>query len=165
MYTIIAGTSRKDSNSLKVGKMYQGILAAKGVPSEISSLEELDLNYRSNSMIKFEKEFLIPSKNFIFIVPEYNGSYPGVLKSLIDLSSIKECWYGKKALLTGVATGKGGNIRGMEHLTGSLNYLQVFVHPNRLPISMVHELMGEDGKIIKWIYEEEITFEIEPAKN
>jgi hypothetical protein len=24
---------------------------------------------------------------------------------------------------------------------------------------------GEDGKIIKWIYEEEITFEIEPAKN
>lgn len=148
MYTIIAGTNRKDSNSLKVGKMYQRILAEKGVSSEITSLEELDLNFRSDSMVKFEKEFLIPTKKFIFIVPEYNGSYPGVLKSLIDLSSVKDCWYGKKALLTGIATGRGGNIRGMEHLTGSLNYLQVFVHPNRLPISLVHELMGEDGSIV-----------------
>jgi NAD(P)H-dependent FMN reductase len=148
MYTIIAGTSRKDSNSLKVGKTYQRILAAKGVSSELSSLEEMDLNFRSDSMVKFEKELLIPSKKFIFIVPEYNGSYPGVLKTLIDISLVKDCWHGKKALLTGVATGRGGNIRGMEHLTGCLNYLQVFVHPNRLPISLVHELMGEDGSIV-----------------
>lgn len=148
MYTIIAGTNRRDSNSLKVGRTYQRILTKKGISSEIASLEDLDLNYRSDSMVKFEKEFLIPSQKFIVIVPEYNGSYPGVLKSLIDLSLIKDCWYGKKVLLTGVATGKGGNIRGMEHLTGSLNYLQVFVHPNRLPISSVHELMGEDGNIV-----------------
>ena len=148
MYTIIAGTNRRDSNSLKVGRTYQRILTKKGISSKISSLEDLDLNYRSDSMVKFEKEFLIPSQKFIFIVPEYNGSYPGVLKSLIDLSLIKDCWYGKKVLLTGVATGKGGNIRGMEHLTGSLNYLQVFVHPNKLPISSVHELMGEDGNIV-----------------
>ena len=148
MYTIIAGTNRRDSNSLKVGRTYQRILTKKGISSKISSLEDLDLNYRSDSMVKFEKEFLIPSQKFIVIVPEYNGSYPGVLKSLIDLSLIKDCWYGKKVLLTGVATGKGGNIRGMEHLTGSLNYLQVFVHPNRLPISSVHELMGEDGNIV-----------------
>lgn len=148
MYTIIAGTNRKDSNSLKVGKTYQRILETKGVSSKISSLEELDLNFRSDSMKKFEEEFLIPSKKFIFIVPEYNGSYPGVVKSLIDLSLIKDCWYGKKALLTGVATGRGGNIRGMEHLTGSLNYLHVFVHPNRLPISLVQEMMGENGSIV-----------------
>jgi NAD(P)H-dependent FMN reductase len=148
MYTIIAGTNRRDSNSLKVGRTYQRILTEKGISSKISSLEDLDLNYRSESMVRFEKEFLIPSQKFIFIVPEYNGSYPGVLKSLIDLSLIKDCWYGKKVLLTGVATGKGGNIRGMEHLTGSLIYLQVFVHPNRLPISLVHELMGEDGNFV-----------------
>jgi NAD(P)H-dependent FMN reductase len=79
-----------------------------------------------------------------------------VLKSLIDFSDIIQTRYGKKALLVGVATGRGGNIRGLEHLTGTLNYMNVFVHPNRLPISLVHELMGDvdslpDEKTLKTI--------------
>jgi NAD(P)H-dependent FMN reductase len=66
---------------------------------------------------------------------------------MIDISDIKKCWPNKKALLTGVATGKGGNIRGLEHITGTLNYLKVFVHPNRLPISQVDLLLDNQGKI------------------
>ena len=156
MYTIIAGTNRVGSNSFKVGKSYSKLLLSLGIPSSLYSLEGLDLNNRSKSLVSFEKDVLIPSQKFIFIVPEYNGSYPGVLKSLIDFSDIKQTWYGKKALLVGVATGRGGNIRGLEHLTGTLNYMNVFVHPNRLPISLVHELMGNvdsltDEKTLKTI--------------
>ncbi len=143
MYTIIASTNRAGSRSLHVGKSYQKVLNSLGIDSTLQSLEGLDLNNRSNSLISFENDVLIPTQKFIFIVPEYNGSYPGVLKSLIDFSDIKKCWFEKKALLVGVATGRGGNIRGLEHLTGCLNYMNVFVHPNRLPISMVHELMND----------------------
>jgi hypothetical protein len=142
MYTIIASTNRAGSNSFQVGKSYQKVLNALGIDASLHSLEGLDLNNRSTSLISFEKDVLIPTQKFIFIVPEYNGSYPGVLKSLIDFSDIKKCWFGKKTLLTGVATGRGGNIRGLEHFTGCLNYMNVFVHPNRLPISLVHELMN-----------------------
>jgi len=143
MYTIIASTNRAGSNSFQVGKSYQIVLKSLGIDSSLHSLEGLDVNNRSTSLISFENDVLIPTQKFIFIVPEYNGSYPGVLKSLIDFSDIKKCWFGKKALLTGVATGRGGNIRGLEHLTGCLNYMNVYVHPNRLPISQVHELMNE----------------------
>lgn len=147
MYTIIAGTNRVGSNSFKVGKSYEDQLSSLGITSKLHSLEGLDLNNRSESLISFEKDVLIPTQKFIFIVPEYNGSFPGVLKSLIDFSDIKQSWHGKKALLVGVATGRGGNIRGLEHFTGTLNYMNVFVHPNRLPISLVHELMGEMGNL------------------
>jgi NAD(P)H-dependent FMN reductase len=149
IYTIIAATNRKDSNSYLVGLQYQQKMRVLGIDASISSLENLDLNERSSSMVAFEQKVLIPTTKFIIIVPEYNGSYPGVFKSLIDLSSIKDCWPGKKALLTGVATGRGGNIRGMEHLTGTLNYLNVFVHPNRLPISIVHEKLEPETGIFE----------------
>jgi NAD(P)H-dependent FMN reductase len=147
MYTIIAGTSRAESNSLQVAKIYSNVLLKRGIESSIYSLEGLDLNSRSTSMIAFENEVLIPSTKFIFVLPEYNGSYPGLFKALIDLSDIKRCWPGKKALLVGVATGRGGNIRGLDHITGVLNYIKVMVHPNKLPLSAVDKLLLADGEI------------------
>jgi NAD(P)H-dependent FMN reductase len=65
----------------------------------------------------------------------------------MDLSDIRRVWWGKKAMLTGVSTGRAGNLRGMEHLTGILNYLKVTVMPNRLPISTVDRLMDGEGRI------------------
>jgi chromate reductase, NAD(P)H dehydrogenase (quinone) len=50
-------------------------------------------------------------------------------------------------LLTGVSSGRAGNLRGMEHLTGSLLHLKMTVHPNRLPISSIHTLLDEHGTI------------------
>ncbi len=80
-------------------------------------------------------------------MPEYNGSYPGILKLLIDNSDIKNAWWNKKVLLVGVATGRAGNLRGMEHLTGSLMHIKMMVHHNRLPISLVDKLMDEAGNL------------------
>jgi NAD(P)H-dependent FMN reductase len=90
---------------------------------------------------------LIPSPKFIFISPEYNGSIPGVLKCLFDISDIQKVWWGKKALLTGVSSGRAGNLRGMEHLTGILHYMKVAVHHNKLPISVIHSLINSTGEI------------------
>jgi len=142
MITIISGTNRHDSNTGKVAAQYLQLLQQKGVDARLVSLEGLDVNERNPSIQQLEKDILIPTEKFIFISPEYNGSIPGVLKSLIDISDIKKVWWGKKALLTGVSTGRAGNLRGMEHLTGILHYVKVHVHPNKLPISVVDKLLN-----------------------
>jgi chromate reductase, NAD(P)H dehydrogenase (quinone) len=147
MYTIISGTNRKGSNTLKISKQYQNILKARGIDARLVSLEGLDLNHKSAELAGMEQEVLIPSEKFIFILPEYNGSYPGSLKTMIDMSDIRKVWWGKKALLTGVSTGRAGNLRGMDHLAGSLNYLKVTVHPNKLPISSIDKLLNDEGEI------------------
>ena len=139
-YIIISGTNRQDSNSYKVALVYHQALAAKKIPSAVLSLENMDLSGRNSEYIKMEKENLLPSEKFIFICPEYNGSIPGVLKTLLDLSDYKKVWWGKKALLTGISTGRSGNVRGMEHLTSILHYLKVVVHPNKLAISSIDKL-------------------------
>jgi chromate reductase, NAD(P)H dehydrogenase (quinone) len=146
-YSIISGTNRPGSNTIKIARQYQQILQQKGVAAELVSLENLDVSTRSDAIISLENQVLVGTDKFIFVSPEYNGSIPGVLKSLFDNSDIARCWWGKKALLTGVSTGRAGNLRGMEHLTGILHYLKVVVHPNKLPISVVNVLLNLDGSI------------------
>jgi chromate reductase, NAD(P)H dehydrogenase (quinone) len=147
MITIISGTNRQGSNTGKVAAQYLQLLQKKGVDPKFVSLEGLDVSQRNDAIQQLETAILVPSDKFIFIAPEYNGSIPGVLKSLIDHTDIKKVWAGKKALLTGVSTGRAGNLRGMEHLTGILHYVKMHVHPNKLPISLVDKLLNGTDSI------------------
>ena len=147
-YTIISATNRKDSNTLKIAEAYRDLLAERGIQARLLTLEGLNVLDRGEDLEEVEKQFLIPADKFIFIVPEYNGSFPGILKALMDNSDIRRAWWGKKALLTGVSTGRAGNLRGLEHLTGILHYLKVSVHHNKLPISVVDKLLDEQGKLV-----------------
>lgn len=140
-YVIISGTNRKDSNTYKIALIYKQELEKKNIQAKLFSLENLDLTGRNTDYLDIEKNLLQPTAKFIFLIPEYNASFPGVLKTLLDLSDYKNVWWGKKALLTGISTGRSGNVRGMEHLTSILHYLKVVVHPNKLPISGVHKLL------------------------
>jgi chromate reductase len=144
-YTIISGTNRSNSNTCKVARYYEQLLISKDITPRFLTLEGWNFLEKTSEFEQLEKDVLVPTGKFIFISPEYNGSIPGVLKVMLDISDYKKVWWGKKALLTGVATGRSGNLRGMEHLTGILNYLRVFVHPNKLPISTVHMLMNGEG--------------------
>jgi NAD(P)H-dependent FMN reductase len=147
MYTIISATNRMGSHTEKVAKQYQQILKEKGVDAKIFYLKNLNVLERDDDFIKMENEFLIHGQKFIFIMPEYNGSYPGVLKAMIDISDIKKCWWNKKVLLVGISSGRAGNLRGMDHITGSLNHMKMTVHYNKLPISEVDKLMDNGEEI------------------
>src|SRR5688572_4488224 len=146
-YAIIAGTNRLGSKTLRVANQYQQLLAGLNIKAPVISLENLDVSSRNPEYEAVEKEVLLPAKKVIFIAPEYNGSIPGVLKTMLDISDYKKVWWGKKALLVGISTGRSGNVRGMDHLTSILNFMKVVVHPNKLPISIVDKLMQTDEAI------------------
>lgn len=145
MITIIAGTNRKDSNTKKVAEAYKTILFKKNIECKILGLDEVNVYERNELFLAMEKAFLLDAEKIIIVLPEYNGSFPGILKLMIDNSDVKNVWPHKKILLTGISTGRAGNLRGLEHLTGVLLYLKANVHHNRLPISVVHTLLNEDG--------------------
>jgi len=146
MYTIISGTNRLNSHTEKVAIEYQEILRKKNIEASIFSLKNIELLKKNSVFSTLEAGVLVPTRKYIFIIPEYNGSYPGVLKAMIDISDVKTWWW-KKALLTGISTGRAGNLRGMDHLSDSLQHLNIFVHPNKLPISVIDKVMDENGVI------------------
>lgn len=153
--TVISGTARNDSRTLRVAKVYQGLLLEKqqkeGVIEQVQLLSLLGLPVweRGEELKRIENEILIPSTHFVFVMPEYNGSFPGILKLLLDNSDIRRCWRGKNALLTGLADGRAGNLRGLDHMTTVLHYLQMHVYWNKLPLSRINEEIDDAGQLLK----------------
>ncbi|MGZ4043639.1 MAG: NADPH-dependent FMN reductase, partial [Bacteroidia bacterium] len=89
---IISSTNRPDSNTFKVCRLYQQILKEKNADSIILDLTQLPENVafgelHGNRTEKYEDlivRYIRNNSNFIFVVPEYNGSFPGILKVFID---------------------------------------------------------------------------------
>jgi NAD(P)H-dependent FMN reductase len=156
MITIIAATNRPNSNTLKVAKYYQKQLKEKGVETNIFSLEHLPVDVLNTDMYgkrseEFQKiqDMISDTEKFLFIMPEYNGSYPGVLKVLIDACNFPDSFYDKKAALVGVSSGKYGNIRGVEHFTGVCHYIHLHILPLRLHIPNIKTELNEAGDLIQ----------------
>ncbi len=157
MITIISATNRKESNTLKVAREYSRLLSEKNMQHHLFSFENIPAGIVNSDIYdeddhafnSLQEKYFFASEKLIFILPEYNGSIPGILKTLIDVSDVKKSFHGKKALLVGIATGRAGNLRGMDHLTNILNHLRMTVHWNKLPISKVDLELDESGKFYK----------------
>ena len=84
--------------------------------------------------------------NLFFVIPEYNGSFPGIFKAFIDASDIRSSFHGKKVCLIGVSDGRAGNLRGMDHLTNICGHMKMNVLNLKIPISSVGSLIDTDEK-------------------
>jgi NAD(P)H-dependent FMN reductase len=135
--------------TLRVAKLYYDLFKARNADVHLVSLEGANVYEEGPELKKLEERYFIPSDKFVFVMPEYNGSFPGVLKLMIDNSNIKKCWWYKKALLAGVADGRGGNLRGIEHMTNILHYMRMNVHYNKLPLSRINDEVSPEGVLLK----------------
>lgn len=165
MITILLGTNRPLSKTAEIGKIYNKFLNELNVPHQILTLEGKNFFTRNEEMISIENEYLIPAEKYIFILPEYNGSFPGVLKLLIDNADIKKAWWYKKALLVGLADGRGGNLRGLDHLTSILHYLKVNVFYHKVIISKVNQMLDTNAQTLEANLEKEIQEQISGFMN
>lgn len=154
MTVVISGTNRPESNTLLVSKyIFNNLITSQkhlidiGDYLPLLNAENLYDGDKLPSEFKdFQDEILIPADKIIVVSPEYNGSFPGVLKTFFDAISLrksKDCLSHKKGLLIGIASGRAGNLRGMEHISGFLNYLGVIIYPNKLPISKVGDFISD----------------------
>lgn len=154
MLTIIAGTNRAGSSTLKLAVYYQQKLIEKSVEAQVLSLEALpdnllktDLYGKRSEGFKPIQEQISASDKFIFIIPEYNGSFPGALKVFMDACDFPLSFYDKKTALVGISSGKYGNIRGVDHFTGVCNYLNMHVFSLKLHIPFIRNEIDTDNNL------------------
>jgi len=136
---------------------------AEGHQAELYDLKALPPDFLFTDMFGERSEafraieqLMRQASRFVFVAPEYNGSIPGVVKLFIDAFVPKEVFHGKKAGLIGLASGKFGNVRGLDHLTGILNYLQVDVMPFKAHIPRIHEVLSAAGELTDAKAQEEL---------
>jgi len=156
MITIISGTNRPGSSTLKLAQYYQRRLGEKGLEAGLVSLTQLpaniiesDLYGKRSAGFQPLQDIITQTEKFLFIIPEYNGSFPGVLKVFMDACSLPESFYDKKAALTGLSSGKYGNIRGIDHFTGVCHYMNLHVMPLKIHIASINKEFDENYNLFK----------------
>src|SRR5471030_865983 len=102
MVTIISGTNRPASWTMKLATCYQRRLREKGLDAGLLSLTQLpgtliesDLYGKRSTAFEPIQDIITQTEKFLFIIPEYNGSLPGVLKVFMDACSFPESFYEK----------------------------------------------------------------------
>ncbi|MES2810813.1 MAG: NADPH-dependent FMN reductase [Bacteroidota bacterium] len=156
MITIISSTNRPGSSTQKVALYYQKKLREKGVEAGILSMSQLppniletDLYGKRSAGFQILQDIVSATQKFIFIIPEYNGSFPGALKIFIDACSFPLSFYEKKAALVGISSGKYGNIRGIDHFTGVCHYVHLNVMSLKLHIPNIKTEFNDEGDLFK----------------
>lgn len=134
MTQIISGTNRPGSRSLQLAHYYQSVLAQMGHTSEVFSLEQLPENFLNEALYHKAaqhptfaaiREKMLETSRFVFIVPEYNGSFPGALKAFIDGLKYPDTFQGKVGALVGHSKGVQGASLALSHLDDVLSYMQM----------------------------------------
>ena len=93
MITIIVGTNRPKSRARRVAVLYAEMLQSHGGTCQLLDLADLPADFTSTALYAnagqndgFNELFDLTNsaEKLVFVVPEYNGSFPGVLKAFID---------------------------------------------------------------------------------
>ena len=80
MITVISGTNRADSMTLRTANLYCKLLSEQEKDVKLLSLEHKQVGERGAEMITLEKEYLIPAQKFLIIRP--------------NVFYVKESWVG-----------------------------------------------------------------------
>ncbi len=153
MIKIIVGTNRKNSVSKIIAELYQAILLEKGAESEILELEHLPADFTATALYENNgknpeynafHDHVKEGKKFIFIVPEYNGSFPGILKTFIDGMTYPNTFRNKKCALVGISSGIGGGGIALSHLTDIFHYLGMHVLALKPKLAKIEQNMSDN---------------------
>ena len=129
---VVVGSLRKDSYN----RALAGALAKLAPPEftfrqvEIGDLPLYNQDDDANQApaVKRLKSEIEAAQGLLFLTPEYNRSFPGVLKNAIDHASRpwgKSVWGGKPVGVVGVSVGAAGTCMAQQHLRNVISYLNM----------------------------------------
>lgn len=84
----------------------------------------------------------------LFATPEYHGSFSSVTKLLIDNLGFPSRLKGKPVALLGVAAGRIGAIKALEHLRSVVSHVGGIVLPGPVSVAGVRSVFDDEGNCL-----------------
>lgn len=150
---VFLGSTRKGRQGIHVSKWTQKTLEQRGHDATvIDPLEHEELLYLSEMAKSQEnpsedmqeiRELIKSADGYVAITPEYNHSYSGALKNMLD-HFLEEYAFKPCAIIT-YSAGNFGGIRAAEALRPVLSELGMVSNPISLAISKVQNTFSENG--------------------
>lgn len=154
MIVVISGTNRPEARTLAVARALERMLREHSVAVELLDLRSLPRELFEPSAYaakpaSFEpfQQAILAADGVLTVVPEYNGSYPGVLKYFIDMLRFPESLYQKPAAFVGLANGRWGGLRAVEQLEMVFQYRHAHLFGRRVFLPAIGELLDDTGAV------------------
>jgi NAD(P)H-dependent FMN reductase len=158
-FLVFAASHRKESINRKLAYFAAGMAKGQGIKVDFAEYTEFDMpayddeTYRENAALPDAvHDFVMRLKKadgIVIACPEYNWSFPGSLKNIIDWASAvtPNPFAGKTALLLSASPSLRGGAQGLVHLKVPLQALGVFVFPRLFTLSRADEAFAADGAL------------------
>ena len=162
---VFAGSTRTDSLNKKLARATAEALERTGVEVTFADLRDYPMPIYDGDLEAAEglpprakafKELLRSHDAFVIASPEYNGSFPALVKNVIDWASRPEpgekslaVFRGKTAALVSASPGPGGGQRGLRHLRELLEMIGVTVIAAQVTVPRAGEALDADGRLVR----------------
>ena len=100
------------------------------------------------------QEIVSTSTGVVFSTPEYHGTYSSAAKLIIENLGFPSVLASKPVALLGVAAGKIGAIKALEHLRSVLSHVGAIVLPGSVSVAGVQNVFDEEGRCVDEAVEE-----------
>jgi len=147
----IAGNRRPNNYTAKALAFVASELTSRGASVTTFDGRYLDLTFPGEpetSDAKRLKEGVDECDAVVFATPEYHGTFSAYAKLIIENLSYPSLLKGKPVGLLGVASGRIGAIKSLEHLRSSCAHLGAIVMPGAISIAGVRRAFDEEGNCI-----------------
>jgi len=162
---VLAGSTRQGSVNRLLARETAEALRHAGAHATFADLRDFSMPIYDADLEAAEgmppaahrlKELARAADGFAFVSPEYNGSYPAVLKNAIDWISRPgpgegplQVFRGKPAAVLSASPGPGGGTRVLKHLRELLEMIRMKVVPHAVSLPRAAEAFDPAGHLLR----------------
>jgi chromate reductase, NAD(P)H dehydrogenase (quinone) len=162
---VVTGNARLDSVNRKLARATVEALRHAGVEATLADLRDFPMPIYDGDLeagegmppaAKALKQLAREHDGFAIASPEYNGSFPALLKNALDWISRPEpgdrpleVFRGKVAAILSASPGPGGGKRGLHQLRELLEMMSVTVIPEQLAIARSGGALDAAGELVR----------------
>ena len=151
---VLAGTTRVQRKSFNAAKLIAEIGSQiDGIKIELVDPNDYKFPGDGNDPEGKDPKYTELTKQadaYFIVSPEYNHSFPGSLKRMLD--SELENYIHKPVALAGASSGMWGGVRAVEALVGSVREMGMVVTYTDVYFPKVQELFDDNGRLLNDYY-------------
>jgi len=144
----ILGTSRPRSFTEKaLGLVLDELTKQPGVETDYIDPSSVDLPFPGRGGLPPDlSQRVRDATGVILATPEYHGTFAATLKLIIENLGFPSALAGKPVALLGVAAGRIGAIKSLEHLSSVCLHVGALVLPGPVSVARVRTVFDEEGR-------------------
>ena len=136
---VVCGTNRDEALSRLLAQETAEIYRQRDHSVDLLDMQELPPEILQPTAYKEQPanvavlvQRFLKADGVVFVIPEYNGSYPGVLKMFVDMLPYPEGFESRPCAFVGIAAGQFKSLRAVEHFQQVAGYRNASIFPQRL---------------------------------